>query len=176
VAVTSRVLIAGIGNVFHSDDGFGVEVISRLSTRDLPPEAVVADYGIRGMHLAYELLDGGYEFTIFVDTIQRGGEPGTVYVLDADPAAEVGGDEHTDEGPVLDGHGMHPAAVLALLRRLGGTPGRVFVVGCEPLTVAEGMGLSDPVSAAVDEAARQVRVLVSDMLERGGTDVSWNSR
>ena len=66
--MTSRVLIAGIGNVFHSDDGFGVEVISRLSTRDLPPEAVVADYGIRGMHLAYELLDGGYEFTIFVDT------------------------------------------------------------------------------------------------------------
>ncbi|WP_197320840.1 hydrogenase maturation protease [Saccharomonospora sp. NB11] len=170
--MTSRVLIAGIGNVFHGDDGFGVEVVSRLSTRDLPPEAVVADYGIRGVHLAYELLDGGYETTIFVDAMQRGEAPGTVYVLDADPAT---GTPHT-EGPVLDAHGMHPAAVLALLRRLGGTPGRVYVVGCEPLTLDEGMGLSDPVAAAVDEAARRVRELVHDALERGGVDVSRHSR
>ncbi len=169
-------LIAGIGNVFHCDDGFGVEVVSRMYTRDLPPEVVVADYGIRGVHLAYALLDGGYEFTVFVDAVRRGGEPGTLYVLDADPTADTGGAEHDGEGPVLDAHGMHPAAVLALLRRLGGAPGRVFVVGCEPLTVAEGMGLSAPVAAAVDEATRQVRVLVSDMLERDSTDVSRNPR
>lgn len=174
--MTSRVLIAGIGNVFHGDDGFGVEVVSRLSTRDLPPEAVVADYGIRGVHLAYELLDGAYETTIFVDAMKRGEAPGTVYVLDADPATSVPGAAHSDEGPVLDAHGMHPAAVLALLRRLGGTPGRIYVVGCEPLTLDEGMGLSEPVAAAVDEAARRVRELVSDALERGGVDVSRHSR
>ncbi|EID53449.1 hydrogenase maturation protease [Saccharomonospora xinjiangensis] len=174
--MTSKVLIAGIGNVFNGDDGFGVEVVARLSTRDLPPEAVVADYGIRGVHLAYELLDGGYETTIFVDAVRRGGEPGTVYVIDADPASTPSAGDHSDEGPVLDAHGMHPAAVLALLRRLGGTPGRVFVVGCEPLTVAEGMGLSEPVAAAVDEAARRVRELVADALERGGVDVSRHSR
>ncbi|EIE97801.1 hydrogenase maturation protease [Saccharomonospora glauca] len=174
--MTSRVLIAGIGNVFHGDDGFGVEVVSRLSTRDLPPQAVVADYGVRGVHLAYELLDGNYETTIFVDAMRRGGEPGTVYVLDADPATSLPPSEHSDEGPVLDAHGMHPAAVLALLRRLGGTPGRVYVVGCEPLTVAEGMGLSEPVAAAVDEAARLVRRLAADAVERGGVDVSRHSR
>ncbi|EHR59841.1 hydrogenase maturation protease [Saccharomonospora cyanea] len=172
----SRVLVAGIGNVFHGDDGFGVEVVSRLSTRDLPPEAVVADYGIRGVHLAYELLGGEYETTIFVDAMRRGGEPGTVYVLDADPAASPSQTDHGDAGPVLDAHGMHPAAVLALLRRLGGTPSRVFVVGCEPLSLAEGMGLSEPVAAAVDEAARRVLQLVADALERSGADVSRHPR
>ncbi|OQO89850.1 hydrogenase maturation protease [Saccharomonospora piscinae] len=174
--MTSTVLIAGIGNVFHGDDGFGVEVVNRLSTRDLPPEAVVADYGIRGVHLAYELLDGGYATTIFVDATRRGGDPGTLYVLDADPATDIAAPEHSDEGPVIDAHGMHPAAVLALLRRLGGTPGRVFVVGCEPLTLAEGMGLSAPVAAAVDEAVARVRELATDAVERGGVDVSRHSR
>lgn len=152
--MTPRVLVAGIGNVFLGDDGFGVEVVRALAESPLPPDVRVADYGISGMHLAYDLLDG-YPILILVDATPRGGTPGTLYVLDVDPDA-VG------HSPVVDGHGMQPDAVLALLRTLGGRAGRVLVVGCEPATVDEGIGLSAPVAAAVDGAVRQVRRLLDE--------------
>ena len=50
-------LIAGVGNIFLGDDGFGVEVASRLAAADLPDWVQVVDYGIRGMHLAYDLAE-----------------------------------------------------------------------------------------------------------------------
>ncbi len=168
-----RVLIAGVGNVFLSDDGFGVEVVSRLTREGvgLPPEAEVADIGIRGVHLAYQLLDG-YSALILVDVVNRGGEPGTLYVLEHDlndnpePAGDL----------TLDGHDMSPDAVLALLDELAvgvgvGRPvDRVLVVGCQPAVLQEGMGLSDPVAAAVPEAVRVVRELVDDLTSGKGEE------
>lgn len=147
-----RVLVAGIGNVFRGDDGFGVEVVRRMREAQLCAQACVADYGIRGLHLAYDMLAGGYETTILVDALSQGGKPGDVYVFEPGPVAP-------DAVPV-DAHGMHPAAVLALIGRLGGLPGRVLVVGCEPACLDEGVGLSAPVAASVDEAVRQSCELV----------------
>ncbi|GAB2998433.1 hydrogenase maturation protease [Amycolatopsis acidiphila] len=146
-----RVLVAGIGNIFLGDDGFGVEVARRLATAGLPPQVQVADYGISGLHLAYELLDG-YDTTILVDAAPRGGEPGTVYVIEPGD----GGDEPA--GP-LDAHGMQPDVVLRLLRTLGGDTRRVLVVGCEPADVGEGIGLSPRVAAAVPAAVELVMEL-----------------
>lgn len=164
--MTARVLVAGIGNIFLGDDGFGVEVVNRLSAGKLPAGVEVADFGIRGVHLAYELLDGRHDTTILVDALPRGGEPGTLYVLKAGPA------EHKPE--TVDAHGMDPATVLALVNRLGGTAGRVLVVGCEPASVDEGIGLSPAVAAAVDEAARRVHALAEQESgrERSEADVS----
>lgn len=150
-----RVLVAGIGNIFLGDDGFGVEVVSRLAGADLGPGVTVADYGIRGLHLAYAMLDGNHDATILVDAVPRGGAPGTVYLIEADTT-------DLDQNPV-DAHGMHPVAVLGLLRQLGGEPGRVLVVGCEPERVDEGIGLSAPVAAGVAEAVRLVRTLTADL-------------
>ena len=65
--MTGRMLVAGVGNIFLGDDGFGVAVASRLAGADLPSWVQVADYGISGMHLAYDLADG-YETAILVDT------------------------------------------------------------------------------------------------------------
>ncbi len=172
--MTGRVLVAGIGNVFLGDDGFGVEVVSRLPRADLPPEVDVGDYGIAGMHLAYDLLDGDYHTTIFVDALGRDGVPGTLSVLDATAAGEGSG-AGPDAAAVPDAHGMDPASVLALLRTLGGTPGRVLVVGCEPQDVTEGIGLSEPVEAAVEDAVWRVVELVDIAVERGGADVSRHS-
>lgn len=151
-----RTLIAGVGNIFLGDDGFGVEVVRRLATRQLPAWARLADFGIRGLHLAYELLEKGYETTILVDATPRGGEPGTVYLIEPD-LEDLG----ENPGPA-DAHGMDPRTVYALLKTLGGTPGRVLIVGCEPAHVEEEMGLSEPVSAGVEEAVR----LILDLLER----------
>jgi hydrogenase maturation protease len=150
-----RVLVAGIGNVFLGDDGFGVEVIGRLDRTAIPETVDVVDYGIRGVHLAYELLARPYGVLILVDAVPTGQAPGTVSVL------EVAQEEIVDEplpadafhGPVVDGHGMTPQAVLNLLRTLGGQIGRVLVVGCEPESVEERMGLAPPVEAAVERAA-----------------------
>ena len=152
-----RLLIAGVGNIFLGDDGFGVEVARRLAATALPEHVRVADFGIRGVHLAYELLEGSYATTVLVDAMPRGREPGTVYLLEPEL------DRLEEGGPALaDAHGMDPRTVFALLRTLGGTPGRVLIVGCEPLRTEEEMGLSEPVSAGVDEAIR----LILDLLER----------
>ncbi|HEY2064501.1 MAG TPA: hydrogenase maturation protease [Gemmatimonadaceae bacterium] len=151
-----RVLVAGIGNIFNADDGFGVEVARRLSERTLPASVKVEDFGIRGMHLAYEMLDGGYATTILVDASPRGQAPGTVYLIEPDLTATP------SSGPAIaDAHGMHPAVVFQLLATLGGVPGHVLIVGCEPSSIDEEMGLSDPVARAVDEAVELIAELVA---------------
>ena len=155
-----RVLVAGIGNVFLGDDGFGVEVVRRLAQRELPPGVEVKDFGIRGMDLAYALQEH-YELVVLVDAVPRGGEPGTVYLIE--PEVE-------DDGEVsLDTHGMDPVRVIKLSRALGAVPTRTLVVGCEPQAVMGGedydemlMELSGPVRAAVEEAVELVGSLVGE--------------
>jgi hydrogenase maturation protease len=150
--VTGRVLVAGVGNLFLGDDGFGPEVARRLAGRSLPTGVRVVDYGIRGMHLAYDLLDG-YDELVILDAAPRGGRPGDVVVL------EVGeGDFGTGE---FDGHGMEPTAVLSSLGSLGGRLPRTYVVGCEPADIDEGIGLSPSVAAAVDPAVDAVLRLLA---------------
>jgi hydrogenase maturation protease len=167
-----RVLVAGVGNVFLSDDGFGVEVVRRLQARGGLPEAVeLVDVGIRGVHLAYQLLDG-YDVLVLVDATRRGDDPGTLYVLEHDLAAPSRSVEAPNVPP-LDGHGLDPDAVLALLASLATSMGvdrpvqRVLVVGCEPATLDEAMGLSTPVAAAVDQAVQIVTDLTRELVLEG---------
>jgi len=150
------VLVAGVGNVFLGDDGFGVEVVRRLSEVDTPDWARVVDYGIRGMHLAYDLAGAGYELTILVDATSRGDPPGTVYVV------ELNTEPGDDVSPVLDAHGMQPDVVLALVATLGEDPGRVLLVGCEPARLDQHMGLSPVVENAVETAVTVVRDLLAE--------------
>jgi hydrogenase maturation protease len=159
--VTGRMLVAGVGNIFLGDDGFGVEVANRLASAGLPDWVRVADYGISGMHLAYDLAEG-FETTILVDATPRGGEPGTVYVMELDPAAPsaAAAPEPGRGIPLLDGHGMQPDVVFGMLNLLGAEAGRVLLVGCEPASIDERIGLSKPVTTAVDEAVRIVLDLV----------------
>lgn len=161
--VRAHTLVAGIGNIFLGDDGFGVEAVRRLSRQHLPDGVDVVDIGVRGVHLAYQVLDG-YRTLVLLDATARGGEPGTVYRID-DPQPAVAGDGAA--APVVDGHRMTPDSVLALLDALaagtgGSRPERTVVVGCEPACVDERMGLSKPVEAAVDEAVRVVLDLLRD--------------
>jgi hydrogenase maturation protease len=158
--MSKRILIAGVGNIFLGDDGFGVEVVRRLARRGLSEGVEVVDFGIRGMDLAYTLQDD-YEVVIFVDATPRGEEPGTVYLLEP---------EIEEDGEVsLDAHGMDPVKVIKLSRALGARPARTLVVGCEPQIIVSGedyddmlMELSEPVLAAVEEAAKLVESLVEE--------------
>jgi hydrogenase maturation protease len=149
------VLVAGIGNIFLGDDGFGVEVARRLAGADLPPWVTVADYGVRGMHLAYDLAAADHELTILVDATERGDEAGTVYVIELDTSARTA-------RPCLDAHGMQPDVVLDLLALLGHVPKRVLLVGCEPAVIDHRMGLSPVVELAVGTAVAAVTELVTN--------------
>jgi hydrogenase maturation protease len=163
--VPRRTLVACLGNIFLSDDGFGVEVARRLASEDLPEGTRVTDYGIRGMHLAYDLAEG-WDATILVDAVQRNGEPGTVYVIEPERQPDTDGDGTSaglTESMLFDPHGMQPDVMLGMTGMLGAEAGQVLVVGCEPASVAEGIGLSEPVAAAVDEAARVVMDLVREI-------------
>ncbi|MER6915289.1 hydrogenase maturation protease [Streptomyces sp. NPDC000594] len=164
--MSAGVLVAGVGNVFLGDDGFGVECVRRLAAGPLPPGVEVADIGVRGVHLAYQLLDG-YRTLILVDAVGRGSPPGTLHLIEPET-----GPVEPSATPALDGHRMGPDAVLALLSALsagtgGSPPRRILVVGCEPDSLEEGMGLSAPVTAAVEEAVRLVRRLLDEETTAG---------
>ena len=155
-AITSRILVAGIGNIFLGDDGFGPEVMRRVPERVVGPHVRVVDYGIRGMHLAYDLLDG-CEALVLVDALPARGAPGTLHVFEADH-------ESLSAGTGLDAHAMDPAAVFASLNALGGTPPYTVVVGCEVGDVSEGIGLSESVAAAVPDAVQAIDDVVKRLL------------
>ena len=161
-----RILVAGIGNIFHGDDGFGVEVAQQLSKSNLPATVRVADFGIRGLDLAYALQDG-YETTILIDAFPHGQVPGTVSVVEPDlndPTASIG------EGSFLEPHAMNPMNVLRMATAMHGKLKRILLVGCEPETLGgdDGkMGLSASVEAAVREAVKVVENLVEKTLNEG---------
>jgi hydrogenase maturation protease len=155
-----RILVAGIGNVFRTDDGFGCEVARRLSALSWRDDVRVVDYGIRGVHLAYDLLDP-WDALIMVDAVPDRGQVGAVAVI------EIGEDDIAEaadiaDGAAVDAHGMDPATMLANLAALGGRlPAHTFLVGCQVVETADGMGLTPPVEAAVDEAVRTTCAVVS---------------
>jgi len=144
-------LVAGVGNLFFSDDAFGIEVARQLAGAP-PPDTEVTDFGIRALHLAYELCNP-HDLCIVADCVARGGDPGTLYVIQPD----------LDEPPsITDAHGMDLRVAFAAARELGGTLPAMLVVGCEPERVEPGIGLSRAVSRAVPAAAK----LIHDLLER----------
>ena len=152
--VTQRILVAGIGNIFLGDDGFGPEVLRHVGATEAGVQ--LTDYGIRGMHLAYDLL-GEWDALVLVDAIPCRDTPGTVHVFEADHqslTAAVG----------LDAHAMDPATVFASLNALGGAAPHTVVVGCEVADIEDRMGLSEVVAAAVPVAARAVESVVAELL------------
>lgn len=151
-------MVAGVGNIFQRDDAFGCEVVRLLAEEakegQWPDGVEIADFGIRGIHLAYELLDG-CDLLVLVDVAERGHEPGTVSVVEVGPE---------DDGPpapsVMDAHGLAPDQVFATIASLGARPGRTLLVACEPADVSAGMGLSDRVREAIPYAVDAVKEIL----------------
>ncbi len=170
-AQAPRVLVAGLGNVFLGDDGFGVAVVGELQGRSLPEGIDVADFGIRAMDLAYA-LGRHYDAAILVDAVACGSEPGSLHIIEPDTSV-------TDQGMSLNGHTIDPSAVLEFAQRLGELPRLFFIVGCEPETLGpvgheEGLrvDLSERVAASVGEAVEIVIDLVSRIVS-GNVPPSW---
>ena len=161
VTAKKQILVAAVGNLWLRDDGFGAEVAKRLEERELPSGVHVFDFGTGGLNLAYEVMRG-YDALILVDVSRQGGEPGTLYVMEVDQDS-IGG--AIEDGDVIDPHGMDPQTVLRFVKAVGGWPGKVVVVACEPAQVEEmGFGLSEPVDAAVGRAVEVVSKTVDELL------------
>lgn len=159
-AMEKQILVAGIGNAWLGDDGFGGAVVKLLEERELPAGVTVADFGTGGLDLAYEVMRG-YDGLVLVDVSRQGGEPGTLYVMEPDEEDIAAGIE---DGEMLDPHGMDPQTVLRFVRAVGGWPGKVVVIACEPEQVEElGIGLSAGVSGAVAAAADLVASTVEEL-------------
>ena len=155
--MSEKVLVAGIGNIFLGDDGFGPEVVQNLAAGPpLPGQVRLVDYGIRGLHLAYDLL-AGYDALVLVDAVPGAGRPGDLVTIQI-TVEDLGDGE-------FDGHGMEPAAVLSSLPSLGGELPPTYVVGCRPGDVGEGIGLTPAVQNAVPAAAAVVRRLVRELID-----------
>ena len=153
-----QVLVAAVGNIFLRDDGFGAEVVKRLQAQEQPDGVHVVDFGTGGLDLAYEVMRG-YDGLVLVDVSRQGGEPGTLYVMEA---TQDDVDKGIEDGDVIDPHAMDPQTVLRFVKAVGGWPGRVLVVACEPGEVEElGIGLTEAVQASLDRAV----VLVAETVE-----------
>ena len=157
-----EILVACIGNIFHGDDAFGVEAAKLLATRDLPSNVRLVDYGIRGFDLAFALVDGS-DVTVFVDAMQRGEPPGTIYVFEPD-LSDLGGAE--TNAALIDTHGLNPLKVLSMAKGMGAVFGKLLVVGCEPATFGGeygAMGLSPAVEAAIEPAVERIERLIAEI-------------
>jgi hydrogenase maturation protease len=161
-----QILVAGIGNAWLKDDGFGGEVVKRLNERELPAGAAVFDFGTGGLDLAYEVMRG-YDALVLIDVSRQGDKPGTLYVMEAlEEEVEAG----IEDGQVLNPHGMDPQTVLRFIKTLGAWPGKVVVVACEPADVEEmGIGLSPEVERAVGGAVDLVIETIAEL----GTDAAY---
>jgi hydrogenase maturation protease len=159
---TRQILVAGVGNAWLRDDGFGGEVTKALLERQLPAGVQVIDFGSGGLDLAYEVMRG-YDALILIDSSRQGETPGTLYVMEAKENDVEGSIE---DGQMIDPHGMDPQTVLRFVKYVGGWPGSVFVIACEPEVVEDvGFGLSEPVRASV---GRAVDVVLETIEELGG--------
>jgi hydrogenase maturation protease len=154
------ILVAGVGNAWMRDDGFGGAVARALSERELPEGVAVMDAGTGGLDLAYEVMRG-YDALVVLDVSRQGGEPGTLYVMEPDEQSVAGGIE---DGEVINPHAMDPHTVLRFVKAIGAWPGKVLVIACEPAEAEDaGWGLSDEVSAAVLRAVDLVIETVDEL-------------
>jgi hydrogenase maturation protease len=161
-----KILIAGIGNIFHGDDGFGCEVVRELQRRNFSSATTITDFGIRSYDLAYALTDG-YDATILVDATSRGAKPGMVFLIEPDLSrlSEL-------ESSAVDAHSMNPVAVLQMAQSLGKIGGKLFLVGCEPESLEDESGamtLSAAVIAAIPSAIEMIESLVGDLISENQT-------
>jgi len=167
--MNQKILIAGMGNILRRDDGFGVEVARQLAAADLPAFVKVIEVGIGGVHLVHELM-AGYELLMVIDAVERGSQPGTVHILEAEVPDLAKWPEAKREGFLADTHYATPSKALILAKALGVLPPKVFLIGCQPAVYDDlALGLSAEVQAAIPAIIAQIKALVAEFKQRDGT-------
>lgn len=144
----NNILIACLGNIFYGDDAFGVEVAKSLAAKDLPENVKLIDFGIRGIDLAFELIND-YELVVLVDTIKIGADAGSVFVFEPRMSGAESGNF---------AHDLTPTKAMHIAARLKTKPKKMLLVGCEPVNLE----FNDEMSAEIEKA---VAIAVEKILE-----------
>jgi len=139
----SKTIVLGIGNVLLSDEGVGVHAVKALVQQyDLGEDVAVVDGGTTGMELLPDLEDA--DDLVVIDAIRAGQPPASVVRLEGD---QVPAFFKTKISP----HQVGLSDVLAALTFKGHAPGRVVLIGVQPVTLSLGMQLSPEVGARLDK-------------------------
>ena len=151
VANANRMLIVGCGNPEAGDDSVGLEIVRRLGEHgdcgcDLRAETAP---GIELLEL-FPLAD----VILFVDAVVSGGAPGTLYLTSL-PSKEL---EPQALGS-LSSHGWGVGEVVKLADALGRPMPRLYLLGIEAGTVAEGAPRSEAVEEAIALVVERVSAL-----------------
>lgn len=153
------ILVAGMGNDLCQDDGFGIALARRFAGTQPPDNVRVVEAGIGGISLVQDLMDG-YDALVVLDAVDRGGPPGALYLLETDVPELATLSEDRRREFLADMHYTVPSRVLTLAQALGVLPRHVYILGCQPLECGLGMGLSEPVERALDEALELLQTLL----------------
>jgi hydrogenase maturation protease len=163
-----RIIIVGMGNVLRRDDGFGVAVAQRLQAANLPANVTVIEVGTGGISLVQELMaPPGFDVLLLLDATARNGNPGQVYILEAEVPELEDLPEAVRRDFLADMHYAVPSRALTLAKALGVLPPKTMIIGCQPDFVDDfAIGLSVPVTAGVEQAIQHVNDIV-DQLNQG---------
>ncbi len=155
-----RILIAGVGNVLRCDDGFGIEVMHRLEETLAVEGVEFFESGIAGISLVQKLMDG-FDALIIIDALDRGAEPGRVFVLEPDAKSLRHPPSHHE---ATDLHQADPEVVLRMASALNTLPPRAWIVGCQAQDCdALGAPLTEAVACAVPVAVDRIWQIVQSL-------------
>ena len=162
-----RILIAGVGNVLRCDDAFGIEVLRELE-RSLVVEGVeYFESGIAGISLVQKLMDG-FDALIIIDALDRGAEPGRVFVLEPDAESLR---KPPSNHEATDLHQADPEVVLRMATALKVLPPRAWIVGCQAADCDElGAPLTEAVARALPVAVDRIRQIVQTLQKETACD------
>jgi hydrogenase maturation protease len=160
-----KILVAGVGNVLRGDDAFGVEVVKLLEVRGTRSDDIhFFEAGISGISLVQELMNN-YDALIIIDAVDRGGEAGTVYLLEPDIPALDENESLQFHYSLVDAHYADPSKALLLAKKLNVIPAKVFIIGCQPASCDElESDLTPAVKSAVPIAVERIEALIAALL------------
>ena len=145
-ATMQNIVVLGVGNTIHSDDGFGVHAMRRLEGDPRLPEGVtVIDGGTQGLELLAFLH--GCSQLLLLDAVDFGATPGTII--------RFAGDELKGLTTGSNVHQLGVADLLSTLPLVSDIETKIVILGVQPASTDWGTELSSPVEAAVGTVVEQ---------------------
>lgn len=156
------ILVLGLGNTIMTDDGFGVEVVTRLSSRYYFQGSVqLIDGGTLGLDLLPYLEE--VESLLIIDALDMRDEPGKIFRLEGEEVPRAFSSK-------LSVHQMGLQDLLAVAELQGHVPRNLVVWGVQPESIEMGTELTATLAATVEPVVTRV------LEELQGWGVSYEAR
>lgn len=157
-----RVLVLGIGNTLHGDDGIGYCLV----------RGIEACGGIEGAEIAaiQELNPGhitvldGYGVVVFIDAFMSDDMPehAQVAILELDPS-RLSKTEIAALVQEMDPHSLNPIRLMVLSYAAQLFKGSAYLVGVRPYRIEFLEGLSTEIKKAIPKALEELRRVLAEL-------------